>query len=81
MFERIIDATNIRQLQALAATVAPHVALDNSLDLQRLIQTGWNMRLLTTDDIDSVSVPVVDDSLRGMAVLRPTVELASFLSE
>ncbi len=81
MFERIIDATNIRQLQALAATVAPHVALDNSLDLQRLIQTGWNMRLLTTDDIDSVSVPVFDDSLRGMAVLRPTVELASFLSE
>ena len=81
MFERVIDATNIRQLQGLAATVAPHVALDSSLDLPRLIQTGWSMRLLTTDDIDSVSLPVVDDTLRGMAVLRPTVDVPSFLAE
>lgn len=81
MLEKVIDATNIRQLQDLAATVAPHVALDESLDLPRLVQTGWNMRLLTTDDIDSLSVPVVDDTLRGMAVLRPTVDIASFLAE
>ena len=81
MFERVIDATNIRELQGLAATVAPHITLDSSLDLPRLIQTGWNMRLLTTDDIDSVSLPVFDDTLRGMAVLRPTVEVAPFLSE
>jgi LCP family protein required for cell wall assembly len=81
MFERIIDAINVRQLQGLAAVVAPHIALDTSLDLPRLIQTGWHMRLLTTDDIDSVAVPVVDDTLRGMAVLRPTVGLETFLSE
>lgn len=81
MFERVIDATNIRELQRLAATVAPHLALDRSLDLPRLIQTGWNMRLLTTDDIASISLPVVDDTLRGMAVLRPTVDVPSFLAE
>lgn len=81
MFERIIEATNVRQLQGLAATVAPHLSLDRSLDLPRLIQTGWNMRLLTTDDIESVSLPVVDATLRGMAVLRPTVDVASYLAE
>jgi LCP family protein required for cell wall assembly len=81
MFERIIDATNVRQLQGLAATVAPHLTLDSSLDLPRLIQTGWNMRLLTTDAIETVAIPVSDEMLRGMAVLRPTVDVASFLSE
>ena len=81
MLERVIDATNIRQLQGLAATIAPHVSLDGSLDLPRLVQTGWNMRLLTTDDIDSVSLPLIDDTLRGMAVLRPTVDVPSFLAE
>ncbi len=81
MFGRVIDATNVRQLQGLAATVAPHLTLDNSLDLPRLIQTGWNMRLLRTDDIESVSLPVVDETLRDMAVLRPTVDVASFLAE
>ncbi len=81
MFQRVIDATNVRQLQGLAATVAPHLTLDNSLDLPRLIQTGWNMRLLTTDDITTVAIPVADDTLRSMAVLRPTVDVEAFLSE
>jgi anionic cell wall polymer biosynthesis LytR-Cps2A-Psr (LCP) family protein len=81
MFERIIAATNVRQLQSLAATVAPHLALDESLDLPRLVQTGWNMRLLTTDDIETLAVPVVDDTLRQMAVLRPTVDVVELLSE
>ena len=81
MFQRIIDATNVRQLQSLAATVAPHLTLDSSLDLPRLVQTGWSMRLLTADAIETVAIPVADETLRQMAVLRPTVDVAAFLSE
>ena len=81
MFDRIIAATNVRQLQSLAATVSPHLSLDTNLDLSRLIQTGWNMRLLTRDDISTRAIPVVDDTLREMAVLRPTTDIAEFLSE
>lgn len=81
MFDRIITATNVRQLQNLAATVSPHLSVDSNLDLPRLIQTGWNMRLLTLDDITTVAVPVADATLREMAVLRPTTDVADLLSE
>ena len=81
MFDRIIAATNVRQLQSLAATVSPHLSLDAGLDLPRLIQTGWSMRLLTRGDIETVAIPVADDTLRQMSVLRPTTDIADFLSE
>ena len=81
MLGRVIDATNVRQLQSLAATIAPYVTVDDGLDLARLIQTAWSMRLLTHDDIATVAIPVVDDDLDGMAVLRPTVDVADFLRE
>ena len=81
MLERIIDATNVRQLQALAATIAPYVSIDDDLDLGRLVQTAWSMRLLVREDIETVAIPVTDDELRGMAVLRPTVEIEAYLRE
>ena len=81
MLGRVIDATNVRQLQSLAATIAPYVTVDADLDLARLIQTGWSMRLLGLDDITTVAIPVVDDTVDGMAVLRPTVDIVDFLRE
>ena len=81
MVERIIEATNIRELQSLAATVAPHVTVDDDLELARLVQTGWSMRLLTRDDITTVAIPVADDQVDEMAVLRPTVDIPEFLGE
>lgn len=81
MLERIIDATNVRQLQALAATIAPHVSIDDDLELARLVQTAWSMRLLGREDIETIAIPVADDELRGMAVLRPTVDIEAYLRE
>lgn len=81
MLERIIDATNVRQLQALAATIAPYVSVDDDLDLARLVQTAWSMRLLDRQDIETIAIPVIDDELRGMAVLRPTVDIEAYLRE
>lgn len=81
MLGRVIDATNVRQLQSLAATIAPYVTVDDDLELARLIQTGWSMRLLGREDITTVAIPVVDDAVDGMSVLRPTVDIASFLGE
>ena len=81
MLDRVIDATNVLQLQSLASTIAPHVSLDDSLDIGRLVQTAWSMRLLTRDRIETVAIPVSDETLRDMAVLRATVDVPDFLAE
>ncbi len=51
------------------------------LDIGRLVQTAWSMRLLTRDRIDTVAIPVADEMLRDMAVLRATVDIPEFLAE
>lgn len=81
MLGRVIDATNVLQIQSLAGTVAPYLSLDDSLDIGRVVQTGWSMRLLNRDRIDTVAIPVVDETLRSMAVLRATVDIPDFLAE
>ena len=81
MLGRVIDATNVLQLQSLAGTIAPYLSLDDSLDIGRVVQTGWSMRLLNRDRIDTVAIPVIDETLRNMAVLRATVDIPEFLSE
>lgn len=81
MLGRVIDATNVLQLQSLASTVAPYVSLDDSLDIGRLVQTAWTMRLLNRSRIDTVAIPVSDETLRNMAVLRATVDIPDYLAE
>lgn len=79
MLDRVIDATNISQIQGLAATIAPHVSVDGALDLPGLVQTAWNMRLLDRSGIETVSIPVADVVVAGQALLEPTVDIPEYL--
>ena len=66
--------TSPQALTTTARALAPHITVDDQLDLSEAVTLAWALRALDRGDFTELEVPVVDHvSENGAAVLVPTI--------
>ena len=80
--DRISSFDSVGNLRDVATGLQDSVTLDSQMSFLRAVSLAWEHRILDTDEVERITIPVTDYTTSGgAAVVRPQASLKELLAE